>query len=552
MIKTLILKNFKRIKNFNTPLEMINVLVGANNSGKSSVLQGIYFTIMAEVVRRRLDRKTVPQEKLLYLPTLDFSILRNDSPYTNYSGATSCLTLMSSDGDETFTINLSKGRNYGNISIETSNNNKFRQAVTSYKELFCAYTPGLSGIPYAEKLVGKAVLRNAAANGDANLYLRNIIYYISQEKKLSQLNSLIQKVFPKTTIKLHFNPDEDINIGIDVYNGTNDLPLELCGTGLLQVIQIMAYNTFFTPKLLLLDEPDEHLHPNNQILLCKAIELLVNELGVQVILSTHSRHIISALEESAKFIWLKDGKISNQPFSSNYYNVLSDLGALDSFDGVIKGVYKTVVLTEDTEKKYIQLLLKVNGFPPSTTLVCSYKTCSQLEAALIAGNFIKGLAPNCKIIIHRDRDFMTDPEVQYIVNKIKNEGFSPWITKGSDIESYFVSDNHIANVTGKTISEVSDWIQNIINKDSIEIQHRFETKRAEIKQRLYVDNKLKTDKSIECPSFETLFGKSIDKKNVKGKYLMKKINTEVLSFAGKAFDLLQETPALQDANIQNL
>ena len=67
MIKELTLKSFKRIKNFKTSLEKINVLVGANNAGKSSVLQGIYFSIMAEVVRRRLDRKTVPQEKLLYL-----------------------------------------------------------------------------------------------------------------------------------------------------------------------------------------------------------------------------------------------------------------------------------------------------------------------------------------------------------------------------------------------------------------------------------------------------------------------------------------------------
>ena len=68
-----------------------------------------------------------------------------------------------------------------NISINTSGNNKFRQQVTSNKDLYSAYTPGLAGIPLSEKLVSPAVLRNAAANGDANLYLRNILYYIKEE-----------------------------------------------------------------------------------------------------------------------------------------------------------------------------------------------------------------------------------------------------------------------------------------------------------------------------------------------------------------------------------
>ena len=101
MIKHIKLENFKRVTSFETDLDGINVLVGANNSGKSSVLQGIQFTIMAEVVRRVMGRETVPQEKLLYLPSADFSVLRHGSPYTNYSGLTSSLILKSdtaSDG----------------------------------------------------------------------------------------------------------------------------------------------------------------------------------------------------------------------------------------------------------------------------------------------------------------------------------------------------------------------------------------------------------------------------------------------------------------------
>ena len=209
MIKHIKLENFKRVTSFETDLDGINVLVGANNSGKSSVLQGIQFTIMAEVVRRVMGRETVPQEKLLYLPSAVFSVLRHGSPYTNYSGLTSSLILKSdtaSDGknEDEFSITLSKGRNYGNISVTTSGYNKFRTLVTANKELYSAYTPGLSGIPYSEKQVSPAVLRNAAANGDANLYLRNIIFYIKEKNNLGELNQLVNSVFPSYKIAVPY------------------------------------------------------------------------------------------------------------------------------------------------------------------------------------------------------------------------------------------------------------------------------------------------------------------------------------------------------------
>lgn len=38
----------------------------------------------------------------------------------------------------------------------------------------------------------------------------------------------------------------------------------MAGTGFLQVAQIFAYLLHFKPKLLLIDEPDSHLHPGTQ------------------------------------------------------------------------------------------------------------------------------------------------------------------------------------------------------------------------------------------------------------------------------------------------
>ncbi len=561
MITHIKLEKFKRVIEFETDLDDINVLVGTNNSGKSSVLQGIQFTIMAEVARRVSGGTTVPQDRLLYLPSSDFAVLRHDSPYTNYSGATSSLTLMSdsetNDTPDLVQITLSKGRNFGNISINTSGNNKFRQQVTSNKDLYSAYTPGLAGIPLSEKLVSPAVLRNAAANGDANLYLRNILYYIKEEGRLTNLNKLIRTVFPNYSLSVPYDPDTEINISVNVSTGGKTLPLELCGTGLLQVIQIMAYSVYFKPKLMLLDEPDEHLHPSNQVLLCDAIRLLVHEMNLQVILSTHSRHMISALDGDARFIWMKSGTVCTDDQSSNFYNVLLDLGALDSYDAILQGIYTTVVLTEDSDTKYLKKILEVNGCVMAQTLVIPYNSCSHLDSAIQLANFIKSSARTCKVIIHRDRDFMTDEEISVVKQRFESEHLPLWITDECDIEAYFTTAEHVAEITGKTTEEVTEWQNGIIQANHVEIQHKFESKRNDIRTSLYRDGKLKKkagEDEVRWPDFIQLFGTACptSRKNVVGKFLLRKCNQNMRSLTDQQINLLTSSRALQIESLASI
>lgn len=59
--------------------------------------------------------------------------------------------------------------------------------------------------------------------------------------------------------------------------GYLDLPIEQAGTGMLQILQILAYAFYFEPQLFLLDEPDEHLHANNQRILAEVLERISEE-----------------------------------------------------------------------------------------------------------------------------------------------------------------------------------------------------------------------------------------------------------------------------------
>jgi ABC-type ATPase involved in cell division len=58
------------------------------------------------------------------------------------------------------------------------------------------------------------------------------------------------------------------------------------------------------PKLLLLDEPDAHLHPSMTTQFLDVIsEVLVNRYGVRVIMTTHSPSTVALAPEGTVFSW---------------------------------------------------------------------------------------------------------------------------------------------------------------------------------------------------------------------------------------------------------
>lgn len=553
MINKIELKNFKNVSDFTTELEPINILIGANNSGKSSVLQGIHFSIMSEVMRRKTQKITISEDSLLYLPSSNFLYLRHNQPYTVSTGSTSFLLLENEAGDN-FSIEISKGRNDKNISVLASNNNLFRQNVTAFSPLYSMYVPGISGIPTKEKYITKAELRSAVARGDANMYIRNILLYLKEDGKISELNNRIHSVFPDVDIDIPYKPDEDLYVVVNIKlksspNPNHFVPLEQCGTGMLQVIQIIAYALYFSPKLLLLDEPDEHLHPNNQLILATILKDMAFLQNIQIILCTHSRHLLTSLGDDANIIWMKDGSIKEKNAVLNKYNILLDIGALDTFDQCIAGKYKNIFLTEDSDINMCKLLLEINGIEDS--LVFPFKGCGNIETALLLANFIHQQVPDCKIILHRDRDFMLQCEVDYMTKKICDSNVIPFITDGSDIEAYFISPEHLTNILTEEKAIINDWITELICENQTKIIIDYTHKRDEFK-RLPIYTR--TDSPEKWTSTSSLINDKIpltaDK--VKGKFLKKKILGSMHSKFGYTKDIFKESNALQIPSLKDI
>jgi predicted ATP-dependent endonuclease of OLD family len=180
---------------------------------------------------------------------------------------------------------------------------------------FTVYAPGLAGVPKEERYLSPGVVRRIVARGDANLALRNVLRMLSaNDESWDLFIQDMQSIFNGIMIEIDFNENTDENIQVRFQlPGGPLLPVDAAGTSILQASQILAYIALFKPQVLILDEPDSHLHPDNQRVLCRLIYRLASTRSFQALISTHSRHVLDAMKDESDVVWLSKGQIIHEP-----------------------------------------------------------------------------------------------------------------------------------------------------------------------------------------------------------------------------------------------
>ncbi|WP_080654837.1 AAA family ATPase [Bradyrhizobium japonicum] len=544
------IRSFKKINSSELDLSPITVLVGGNNSGKSCFLQGIHFGATLSQSQISAGAQQFPPEKLRYCPTDDFLNLRHGERLTETSEIVISFTENEPQLREA-SISLTRGRN-GVVKAVGMDSDLGRE-ISNPKAFFTIYVPGLAGVAIREEYRSDLVVNNGIARGDANLYLRNVLLRIQQHNdRRLRFTDLLNRVFPGVVVTAKFDLANDLFISADAtLPDGRTRPLDMSGTGLLQAVQLLAYVTNYEPKLLLLDEPDAHLHPNNQRLLAQTLNLIARESETQILLATHSRHLLDALSEyvDAKLYWVKDGSATPQETWSDVA-VLIDLGALDRGEQFLHGQFKYLVWTEDTNTRYLEALLEANGFPLDQTLVFSYKASSKIDAAALMVSFVQRVRPGVKLIVHRDRDFMTDDEVARLTRKYslpEGANVALLITKFSDVEGYFAQASHLAASLQRPIEDMTILVDDVVRNDNNTFVIKFRDKREEIKRTLY-----KGDED-NCPDPAGLLpANQITVENAMGKLLLRKLNAQVQALGMNPASIIVASLALRDEGVSSL
>lgn len=473
--------NFKAIKSARIELSDVMILVGQNSAGKSSFLQALHWACrcVADPKVQNNQARSVAAQSLDYFPTPDAKVVGHNQELREGRGEQENIsvfvTLECDDIDKNIgIIPIKRGRNDA-IQIDLRGENRLPDSLygelSDRKRPFSAYIPGLAGIPSREEKKSRQPVFRSAASGDANSVLRNILLLINLEdpKNLEVLESWVSKVLCPT--KIHINFDEGSQFDIEALINTERMdddyftPLELAGTGVLQVIQIFAYLVLFKPSILLIDEPDAHLHPDRQEKLIRAIEDAAAEFQAQVVLTTHSPHIVRTSSSSVRMAWLSGGGVAQDEHTIREQ---MGWGLLDK---------STLIIIEDENTPLLQSI--IDQWPE-----CSKKTAiwpvygvENLPTAEGA-KALKAILGISKLVVHRDSDFMIQSERDILIKKFDGSGCDLWITAPSDLEGYLCTREHLMVCLNISDSEAEDILSDAWNlaKD----QRAFEAKRSQI------------------------------------------------------------------------
>ncbi len=532
MLESVTVKRFKNVKDATLKLSRVNVLVGTNNSGKSSFLQAIAFAVSAaqSALLHKGQTKgtlsvTLAPEQLIYAPMKDVMALASGGSLrqseahaieVDFVSHQAAVTPVDSDNSSAATdadmedggeaeqqsegeasetatvmyddtvltvsdeaqaasdadtgdldpslstdassaplppplpatkIRVRRGKN-SNLLIDVQRSHGDDTDFAGLSPPFCMYVPGLAGIPAVEPYRTPAALRKAAARGDSNSVLRNVLLALSGEGSAwSTFATNLGILFEDHSIAMNFDPDKDESIGANLVTPDGELPLDAAGTGFLQAVQILAYAARDTPPLLLLDEPDSHLHPDKQRALMGLLQTLAEKGKFQVIIATHSRHMIDALDENESLHWMSKGELMPSA-QTDLVSVLTELGALDRGDLLRNGSIDAVVLSEDRNQKTIAPLMVASGFSSDRIQIWSYVTCTQIQRARLLAEFIAQHAPATQVIIHVDRDYLSDEAIEAKKKQFDAEKLTLFVTDGVDAESQYLNADHVAYVVG--------------------------------------------------------------------------------------------------------
>ena len=338
MITNLKIKNFKPHKETSLRLSGLTVLTGINGSGKTSFIQALL------LLRQTFQKGRLMDGLDLNKPLCSVGI-GNDALYRYASEGVIVFEWQTENG-EIFKMKFNSDENALNDSFlnkleysenvsperlanEALFNNHFQYISANRwggvsvfpKETYAAETQKQLSLEYGQ---GELVAQFLYKFGSDTV----LDYTGSTEEDLSLLNQTLyweRKISPQ--VLLHVESGKDSNSYAISYGYSageqlrpiQNLKAENVGYGISYTLPVVVALLSAEPgSLLIIENPEAHLHPAGQAELAKLMVLAVRN-GVQVMVETHSDHIISGIQLACKEYGKNDDKGISKDQVSLYY-----------------------------------------------------------------------------------------------------------------------------------------------------------------------------------------------------------------------------------------
>lgn len=336
------------------------VLVGANNSGKSSLMRAISFaqTLMRVHVERTdshhvvLARGRNLDDGLLPVPEV------RDLWYRGIRrvGNDWVMAEIELEFENKLVVGFGLKGPFGHATsrlLESTTREIPREDFDRLTAYPVVYVPSSVGVVDREEYRTPARIFSLIAGGRAHEVLRNLLFDLEQTGRLREVSAVIREYFSGSVEAVSFDLRSDEYVHVS-YREDSDHDLFSAGAGFLQVLQLITFLVHERPGVLLVDEPDAHLHSSLQRLIVDVLRRASQELGMQVLLATHSKEIVNYVDPSELLVIdRKQAELKGLGEHESAISVLESLGAVDSIDAYQVITHRKVLLVEGGSDKKV-------------------------------------------------------------------------------------------------------------------------------------------------------------------------------------------------------
>lgn len=330
MIHKLTLRNFKSITEQSYDFTDFDLLVGRNNSGKSTILQAlaIWQFCVDEFHRAKRSGSTGIQIVLpnfTALPVPEFNLLwknRTERHWpTDAAGVKKqkfILIEIAVEWRDPANVSRVLGVELRYHSPQTIYATPvdgwaaFRECEKSNHLPRIAFVPPFSGLEPSEKWLDAAPTRQQVGKGQPGSVLRNLLLRVcppppkdANGKVIKgyqvpadwvELASVVERWFSVELLPPQYDSAKDVHISVEYRQNGKTYDLISGGSGFHQTMTLLAFLYGYPSTTILLDEPDAHLHVNLQREILEYFKKKSAEKGIQFLIATHAEEFVKGVD----------------------------------------------------------------------------------------------------------------------------------------------------------------------------------------------------------------------------------------------------------------
>jgi len=324
MITKLILRKFKKFDNETFLFNNFDLIVGTNNSGKSTVLQALaiwQFCVdqFSSSGKKGKNGIQVVLPSFTALPVPEFNLLWKDKIDRKYEDDPKGLSKRKQNyipididvywkneaGEEkNFCVQLSYNSPLSLYARPLNGWEGFNQLYTTGEMPHIIYVPPFSGLNPEEIFLQDGNVRQNTGKAQPGSVLRNLLYRVVIKEASSntkhddwdEIKERIAEWFGVDLLKPRYNPEFDTKITVEYKDRVSKKAFDIIsgGSGFHQILTLLAFMYGWSrTTTILFDEPDAHLHVNLQR---QILHYLKQNPQFQFLIATHSEVFIEKVE----------------------------------------------------------------------------------------------------------------------------------------------------------------------------------------------------------------------------------------------------------------